>query len=127
MDCTKRSIRRRASWMFSTELANENRTKPLPYSPKDSPEKTGYAGFFQGAVGELAACQAGAFDIGEGVERALGRGAADAFYGVEAVHDDVAAAGELFHHAVGCVLRSLDGFEGCVLREAGGAGYAVGY
>ena len=66
-------------------------------------------------------------DVGKCVKRALRRGAADAVYGVQPRHDDVAPLLELGDHLVRVVLRPAQRLQRRHLREARGAGYAVGY
>src|SRR5579862_2619872 len=64
------------------------------------------AGVFQERIGERLCLPAGALDVGEGVERALRRGARRAGQLVEAGDDDFAATVELGDHLCHFVLRA---------------------
>ena len=76
------------------------------------------------ADGELVFREAGGGDVGERVERAARQMAREAG-GVEAAHDEVAAAVVLLAHAADVVPAVLQGFERAFLRDDGGAHHRI--
>src|ERR1035437_1363657 len=88
--------------------------------------EAGYTGLFEQRVSQFLRRPAGLRNVGEGVERAFGHTAGEAFDLVQAGDEDVAAAPEFSAHFVDRGLVATQRFNSGDLREAGGAGGRVG-
>src|SRR5262249_5302746 len=84
------------------------------------------AGVLEQRGSERLRLPAGALDVGEGVERALGRGAGHSRQAVQALDHDLPAPVELVDHLRHLVLRPLERGEAGILRGGVDAGVEGG-
>ncbi len=87
--------------------------------------ESGDTGLIEQRVGQFLGRPAGFCNVGEGVERAFGRAAGEAFDLVQSRDEGIAAALEFSAHFVDRRLVAAQGFDSCHLREAGRAGNRV--